>query len=115
MKGVFTTCDVRVLADDGLFMVIKPCVYKRGAYQYTVPAGFTTDFASIPRPLRGIFKLNGKSRIPSIFHDHMLCNNYKTRAEADRLFRQMLKDVGMDHWKAQIYFIGVTIGRCIWG
>lgn len=111
LTGKFSQLDVRVLDDDELFMLTKNCRYTHGSFEYTVPAGFITDFASIPRLLRGIFKRNGKSRKPSVFHDHMVRNNWKTRECADRMFKQMLLDVGMSKWRAQIYFIGVTIGR----
>lgn len=116
MKGVFSELDLRVLDDDGMFEVInKPCVYIRGLFKYTVHPGFKTDLASIPRPLRAIFKRNGKSRKPAVFHDHMIKHKWKTRKKADREFKQMLLDVGMDEWKAALYYWGVSIGTFIYG
>lgn len=111
MKGVFSELDLRVLADDGMFEVINnPCIYIRGLFKYTVHPGFKTDLASIPRLLRGIFKRNGKSRKPAVFHDHMIKTKWKTRKQADKEFHQMLLDQGMDPWKAKIYYWGVCIG-----
>lgn len=116
MKGYFSELDVRVLDDDGMFKVINnPCVYVRGLFKYTVDVGFETDFASIPRPLRGIFKRNGKSRKAAVFHDHMIKTKWRTRKEADKEFHRMLLDLGMDAWKAKIYYWGVCIGTMMAG
>jgi hypothetical protein len=53
-----------------------------------VPEGFVTNFASIPRPFRGLLQQNGPFTMGAILHDYLYWLGQRdcTRAEADRLF-----------------------------
>jgi hypothetical protein len=39
----------------------------------TVPAGFATDFASIPQALQAIIRANGPYNLPAVVHDFLTC------------------------------------------
>lgn len=66
-----------------------------------VPAGYQTDYASIPRIFRNIYEPVGPARFPAIVHDFLYGSlgygpYYKTRKESDDLFLQGMQLVGVD-------------------
>lgn len=81
-----THLDARALIDrPGYWLVIAPLVWDDGR-RVVVPAMFETDLASIPRPFRNVFNINGKSRRAAVLHDWLYAGQCLSRAEADRLF-----------------------------
>lgn len=85
----------------------QPCLYPYIDYNFTlchafhykidnkvfkVPAGFTTDLASIPKILWSIFSPNKANTIPAaVIHDFLyFCPGKLTRIEADRIFYDAL-------------------------
>lgn len=75
-----------------------------------VPCGFVTDLASIPRPLRAILNVNGKSRKAAVLHDYLYCENKFSRSQCDDLFYQALIAEGMNKALARTYWLGVRSG-----
>lgn len=58
----------------------------------TVPAGFMTDFASIPFMFRWWQTgSTGPQRIASYFHDYMYAEQVGGKREADRVFREVMQ------------------------
>ena len=95
---MFTTpLDLRAyIADE--WVVLNPLVWEYGGERITVPRGFITDLASIPRALRGLPNLdpNGLSRAPAVLHDFLYCSQtVESRAVADGIFRAALQAVGV--------------------
>jgi Protein of unknown function (DUF1353) len=76
----------------------------------TVPAGFITDLASIPRLLRGVLNINGKSRRAAVLHDWLYCSKLFPREIADRIFYEALVAEGMNKGLARVYWSGVRSG-----
>lgn len=76
----------------------------------TAMKGFITDLASIPRPLRGLLDVNGRSRRPAAIHDWLYAMQMISRAQADELLRQMLISEGMSPAGARTYWLGVRAG-----
>jgi len=78
----------------------------------TVPAGFVTDLASIPRALRGLPFLdpNGLSRRPAVIHD-WLYGSVEGRARgkqfADSFLRDALLSEGARPSVAQTFYLAV--------
>lgn len=112
MKGEFIGhTDVRILDKPGKFMLVT-CLKYRAAdgRMYIVPAGFVTDLASIPRLMRWLFNVNGRSRLPAILHDWLYRSGIYSRAEADALFKEACLAAGV--WWGERYslWLGVRIG-----
>ena len=85
-------------------------VYRRDGRDQIVivPVGFPTDLASVPRALRGVVsKVTGIEA--SIAHDWLYDQREGKRADADRLFYEMLK-LSESRWKAWIMYRAVRIG-----
>lgn len=78
----------------------------------TVPAGFETDLASIPRLLRNLPDLdtNGLSRRPAVLHDYLYCMGCTTRDAADRTLQRALLAEGATRFTAWVYYTGVHWG-----
>lgn len=75
-----------------------------------VPAGFTTDFASVPRwPLT--FALLGQyGHAAAVVHDCLYRNGSLLRKDADRVFLNALRSSGIARWRAWLMYAGVRIG-----
>ncbi len=75
---------------------------------YTVPKGFQTDFASIPKPLRWLFSPVGLHGKAAVLHDY-LCEYATdlTRKEVDELFLICMKILGVGFVKRKLMYRGV--------
>jgi hypothetical protein len=52
----------------------------------TVPVGYITDFASIPRILMSIFPVLGKAAKAAVVHDYLLTNTSRSQKECADIF-----------------------------
>lgn len=92
------------------WVVEKDLVYFYEGTRIVVPKGFITDLASIPRPLRGILNVNGKSRKPAVLHDYLYCSKLYERSVCDQIFYEALVSEGMNKLLAKTYWAGVRSG-----
>lgn len=114
--------------------LMEPLEYRVGSddsdERITVPAGFVTDFASIPWGLHNLFPPMGRWSRPAIIHDFLYATagdgiygarKYTTRdaysrAEADAIFREAMKVVGVPAWRREVMYSAVRFGgRKGWG
>jgi len=67
-------------------------VSERHGY-FCIPAGYRTDFASVPRLPFAYWAAGGKAVLPSILHDHCYdCRTaVMTRKQADKVFLEAMK------------------------
>lgn len=91
--------------------VISPLEYTTGdGTKYTVPVGFKTNFASIPRIFWGIIAPTGKHTNASILHDYLYENGYKlgvSRKRADKIFYDAMIDSSVANLTANIMWFCV--------
>ena len=84
----------------------------------TVPAGFKTDFASIPHWVpRWVCDPHDESRRPAVIHDWLcrVSDSKKKRVLADKVFREALKLEGVPRWRRAIMYGAVRIATLwIW-
>ncbi len=95
-------------------------------FTINVPAGFETDFASIPRIFRIIIPKLGRYNKAAVLHDaiyqgqHQLktslgCPMRFTRKQADTIFLDGMKELGVAKWKRRLMYWAVRIGgRWAW-
>lgn len=74
-----------------------------------VPAGFVTDFASVPRGLWNILPKVGQWNRAAVVHDYLYATNGVTRQQADDVFREALCACGVTGWRCQAMYWSV---RC---
>lgn len=76
----------------------------------TVPAGYVTDFASVPRLFWIMFPPDGKYTKAAVIHDY-LCDNPKkftyTRKQTDYVFLTAMLESGVSRFKSFILFSAV--------
>lgn len=79
-----------------------------------VPAGFTTDFASVPWGLWNIEPPLGGAGKAAVIHDYLYAtrglNGRYSRADADSIFRQALAASGVPAWKRGLLWAAVRLG-----
>ena len=78
---------VSPFADGENWFLVEDLRYEVGDTGKTVivPAGFVTDFASIPRPFWSILPTWGKYGPPAVVHDFLYWDQRCTRDQADRI------------------------------
>jgi len=78
----------------------------------TIPKGFATDFASVPRPLRWLFPLEGPWLEPAIVHDFCYGRNVPfSRFFSDALFRELMREYGVPPVRRFLIYWGVRLFR----
>lgn len=75
----------------------------------TIPAGFVTDLATIPRILWSILPPHDYYAKAAILHDYLYENAIGTKKEADLVFYEALGVLGMPKWQRKLFYWGV---RC---
>lgn len=64
----------------------------------TIPAGFRTDFATVPRLLRGIVWGSGNHNLATLIHDWLYDNQYSISGGLDWKRDRDFADKEMLHW-----------------
>ena len=74
---------------------------------YTVPKGFSTDFASVPRiPI--VFELVGNyGQAAATLHDYLYHHVDISRKEADKILLQALRDTKVGKFRSYLMYFGV--------
>lgn len=98
--------------DDGKWIVTVDLVYQSdaAARTITVPAGFQTDLASVPR-LPFVYLLCGDcAREAAVVHDYLYTTRPVCRATADAVLREASQVTGVPAWRRWLMWVGVRIG-----
>jgi len=104
----FTTpLEVRALDDGRWELVSEFCYYRTDdeSCEITVPKGFTTDFASIPRAVWVIYKPYGKTYgKAAVIHDYLYATQKHDghpieRKWADQVFLEAMKVLGANWFR----------------
>ena len=64
-----------------------------------VPAGFETDFASVPRLPGAYLLFGGVARKAAVVHDYLYRRSGVSRREADMVFYEAMKATGQWWWR----------------
>src|SRR4029450_9945026 len=104
--------DVREI-DDQYWRLLSAFEYQAIHERYTVPADERTDFASVPRPFVWFIPTYGRYTKAAILHDFLcrLSQDGKfSRREADGVFRQAMRLLGVAFLRRWIMWTGVRWG-----
>ena len=118
MSAFVTPLDVREVSDGsndgrGTWKLLAPLVYQSdvAAQTITVPAGFITDFASVPRFPPLSFALTGNcAHMAAAVHDWLYTCQTVDRATADAVLREAGIASGVPAWRMALMWAGVRIG-----
>lgn len=76
----------------------------------TVPVGFYTDFASVPR-LGFIYAMLGdRAHEPAVIHDWLYYADITTREMADNVLYEAMTVFGISDWQRDLIYEGVRAG-----
>ena len=78
-----------------------------------IPAGFKTDFASIPKIFQFFWKPTGRYGFAALEHDWLYFENKKSRKECDKLFLRAMKRHKVRLITRSLLFLGVRVGGFI--
>jgi hypothetical protein len=82
--------------------------------EYTVEAGFVTDWASVPQWLWSFFHPTGEHDSADLEHDFLYDNKISTREEVDFYFYQRMIECGLSRLNAGCRYLGVRLGGKKW-
>lgn len=95
--------------------LVKELVYESDiAGTVTVPVGFETDFASVPR-LPVVYMLVGNlAHLPAVVHDYLYRYALVSRKVADKVFLEAMNACGIWAWRRYPMYWGVRLfgGSC---
>lgn len=103
--------DAGLCGDVRLFRLLAHFVYRSSLGTISVPAGFVTDGASIPRGLWSVFSPTGPWFGAAVIHDFLYSphNTRRTRKEADLLFKEAMFNAGLDWPRREMIFRAVRL------
>lgn len=112
MSSFTTTADMRI-EGEFTFQMLAAFEFHVGQYPseeiVTVPAGFVTDLASVPRALWSIFPPHGSWAKAAIVHDYLYSSGKTSRVYADRVFLEGMEVLGVPLLKRQLMYWAVRL------
>lgn len=100
---------------DPMYFLRKPIGWKPNPGQeallpVTVPVGFVTDFASIPRVFWSALPPDGTYTYAAILHDYLYWTQQVTRNDADLVLRHAMADFKVPSVTIETIYAGVRAG-----
>ena len=94
--------------------LLEPLVYLGNRQRFAVPAGFRTDFATVPRVVVWLVPRWGLYTRAAVLHDWLVVEGIVTGAvtarDADGLFRRVLRESGVPVVRRWLMWCGVRWG-----
>lgn len=111
------TVTLQPLPDGHNWKVVDPVIYVDDAREViAVPAGFTTDLASVPRLFWAIIPPFGKYDGAAIVHDYLYSTQIYTRAKSDGILLEAMKAEGVSAFERWVIYSAVrSFGWIPWG
>jgi len=111
-KGVFLTVLDTTLVDHDNHRLNAEFAYVTSDGQIiSVPKGFVTDFASVPRFLPIMYALCGnKVHEAAVIHDYLYRMTDTDRSRCDWIFRDAMEAEKQPAWRRWIMWAGVRVG-----
>jgi hypothetical protein len=104
-------------ASDQLWEVVEPLVYRGRRDTFVVPAGFLTDFATVPRVVVWLIPRFGRYTLAAVLHDWLITEGIArgevSSRDADGLFRRMLRELGVPPVRHWLMWTGVRWGALV--
>lgn len=109
--------DSRVLVealDATRWRLAETLVYEGEVDRFVVPAGYVTDFATVPRIAVWLIPRFGNYTRAAILHDWLLTDalpaGMVTARDADGIFRRVLRELGVPVSRRSLMWVGVRLG-----
>src|SRR4051812_30613155 len=94
--------------------LVDPLVYQGRWQRFVVPAGFRTDFATVPRVVTWLIPRFGVYTLAAILHDWLctegIASGAVTSRDADGIFRRVMRESGVPVLRRWLMWAGVRWG-----
>jgi hypothetical protein len=101
--------------DAQFWRVVDPLTYHGAHEEFVIPAGFRTDFASVPRPLVWLVPRYGVYTRAAILHDYLRSSDVVSDTDADGIFRRCLHEFGVSVPQRYMMWAAVRLGSRLRG
>ncbi len=81
-----------------------------GNEKIVVPAGFLTDFGSIPMIFWSVVSPIGKATAAFVLHDYLYLTQERTRLVSDAILLEALEVLGVNWFQRFLIYKGVRVG-----
>lgn len=99
---------------DETWELVEHLVYEGRHDQFVVPAGFVTDFATVPRVVVWLIPRFGRYTPAAILHDWLIDvaipAGLVTSRDTDGLFRRVMRELGVPALRRWLMWVGVRWG-----
>lgn len=102
------------------FVLEDDLCYEGSDQGWTVPAGFETDFATVPRVIQWLIPTYGKYTLAAILHDYFCVElstalkqqrePFITSSDTDGVFRRVMRELGVPFAQRWLIWTGVRWG-----
>lgn len=103
---------------NGKAVLLADYVYSINGYDITIFKGFVTDGASVPHSLQWLYNPFGRYIKAAIVHDFLYSSYNNTginRTLADKIFRHIMQETGIDKRTIRRFYIAVRcFGETSW-
>lgn len=97
--------------DSDKWQLVSPLLYQSDVAleTFTVPAGFVTDLASVPRVPVAYWLTGGTSNEAAVVHDYLYATGIVSRETADAVLREASAVTGVPAWRRWLMWSGVRL------
>lgn len=92
------------------YELIEAFTYEGEYETFNIPAGFRTDFATVPTVLQWLAPKVGPYNYASLVHDYLCETEILSGADTDGIFRRLLRECGVGWLQRNLMWVGVRIG-----
>jgi len=114
MSSFTNELKVKPTEDGKMWILLEDFEYYLGdldsGVSIKVPAGFVTDFASVPQFLWWILPPFGKYTKPAVLHDYLYRKTKFNREICDGIFLEAMEVMNVPVWQRLLLYLGVRIG-----
>jgi hypothetical protein len=100
--------------DANTWALVDDLVYRGNRQRFVVPAGFHTDFATVPRVVTWLVPRFGAYTLAAILHDWLVTAGIRSGVvsarEADGIFRRVMRESGVPVLRRWLMWAGVRWG-----
>lgn len=100
--------------DANTWSLVDELVYRGDRQRFVVPAGFRTDFATVPRVVTWLVPRFGAYTLAAVLHDWLCSEGIRSGSvsarEADGIFRRVMRESGVPVLRRWLMWTGVRWG-----